>query len=201
MRKLIVASNNINKINEIKDILKEMPLKILSLKEAGINIDVEENGQSFMENALIKAKAIHDVAPGAMVLADDSGLTVDSLAGAPGIYSARFSGEHGNDRKNNIKLLELLNGKKEAERKGQFVCAIALITHTGEEVKVEGRIEGIIIEEERGSNGFGYDPVFYIEEYGKTFGELDGKTKNRISHRAKALKELQREIIKLLGEV
>lgn len=201
MRKLIVASNNSNKIREIKEILKGIPVEILSLKEAGIDIDIEETGTTFLENAYLKAKGISEMAQGAMVLADDSGLAVESLGGAPGIYSARFAGEHGNNRKNNEKLLQLLEGKSRQERRASFICAMVLIAEDGKEVDVEGRIDGIIAEKEKGTNGFGYDPVFYLEEYGMTFAEMDSETKNKISHRAKALEKLQLEMQKLVEVV
>jgi XTP/dITP diphosphohydrolase len=201
MRKLIVASNNSNKIREIKEILRNIPVEILSLKEAGIDVDIEETGSTFLENAYLKAKGISDIAGGAMVLADDSGLVVEALGGAPGIYSARFAGEHGNNKKNNEKLLELLEGKKQSERQASFICAMVLIDENGKSIEVEGKIDGFIGEEEKGSNGFGYDPVFYLQEYGMTFGEMDSETKNKISHRAKALGKLQLEMQKLVGVV
>jgi XTP/dITP diphosphohydrolase len=201
MRKLIVASNNSNKIREIKEILKNIPVEILSLKEAGIDVDIEETGSTFLENAYLKAKGISDITGGAMVLADDSGLVVEALGGAPGIYSARFAGEHGNNKKNNEKLLELLEGKKRSERHASFICAMVLIDEDGKSIEVEGKIDGIIGEEEKGSNGFGYDPVFYLQEYGMTFAEMDSETKNKISHRAKALGKLQLEMQKLVGVV
>lgn len=199
MRRLIVASNNAHKIKEIKEILKDIPLEVLSLREAGVDADVEETGSTFLENAFLKAKGIWSMVDDAMVLADDSGLSVEVLGGAPGIYSARFAGEHGNDRKNNEKLLGLLAGKEGQERRASFVCAMVLVTEDGREIDVEGRIDGIVAEAERGSNGFGYDPVFYLEEYGKTFAEMDSDTKNRISHRANALSKLKLELQKLLG--
>jgi len=200
MRRLIVASNNPNKIEEIKDILKSLPVEILSLSEAGISIEIDENGKTFLQNAYIKASAIFNLAEGAMILADDSGLSVDFLGGAPGIYSARFSGEHGNSKKNNEKLLNLLKGKDICQRHASFICALVLITENGDVFEVEENIDGIIIDEERGTNGFGYDPVFYLEEYNHTFGEMEANTKNKISHRAKALKKLQQEIKRLLRE-
>lgn len=199
MRRLIVASNNAHKIKEIKEILKGIPLEVISLREAGVDADVEETGSTFLENAFLKAKGIWSMVDDAMVLADDSGLSVEVLGGAPGIYSARFAGEHGNDRKNNEKLLGLLAGKEGQERRASFVCAMVLVTEDGREIDVEGRIDGIVAEAERGSNGFGYDPVFYLEEYGKTFAEMDSDTKNRISHRANALSKLKLELQKLLG--
>ncbi|AKN32704.1 nucleoside-triphosphate diphosphatase [Clostridium carboxidivorans P7] len=200
MKKLIVASNNKNKIIEIKEILSKYSIEVLSLKEANINIDVEEDGTTFMENAYKKANEIHKILKNEMVLADDSGLVVDCLDGAPGVYSARFAGEHGNNKKNNKKLLELLKEKDDKDKKAKFVCAMVLISDTGKVIKVQGEIEGIIINEERGSNGFGYDPVFYIPEYKMTFAQMKSDLKNSISHRANALKELEREIINLMGD-
>lgn len=200
MRRLIVASNNAKKIKEIKQILEKYQIEVVSLKEAGIDIDVEEDGNTFIENSYKKASEIHKIVEGSMVLADDSGLAVDCLNGAPGIYSARFAGEHGNDKKNNEKLLDLLKDKKDEERKAKFICAIALIISDDKIVKVQGEIEGRIIDEERGSNGFGYDPLFYIPEYKMTFAEMDSELKNSISHRAKALKKIEGEIKKLMEE-
>lgn len=201
MKKLIVASNNDKKIKEIKHILSKYDMDIISLKEAGINIDVVEDGKTFMENAYKKAREIYEISKDAMVIADDSGLMVDCLDGAPGIYSARFSGEHGNDKKNNQKLLRLLEDKKESERKAKFVCAIVLIKDDNNIIKVQGEIDGVIIEEEKGQNGFGYDPLFYIPEYKMTFAEMGHDLKNSISHRAKALKKLEGEITNLMVEV
>lgn len=194
MRKLVVASNNINKIREIKDILKELPLEILSLSEAGIKIEIEENGNSFLQNAYIKAEKISNMLSNVMVLADDSGLAVDSLDGAPGIYSARFSGEHGNSKKNNEKLLNMLQDKNSCDRNASFICAMVLISENGDIIKVEEKIDGIIIDEERGTNGFGYDPIFYLETYKQTFAEMESDLKNKISHRAKALAKLRQEL-------
>jgi len=199
MNKVIVASNNEHKIVEIKEILSKHSLEVFSLKEAGIDIDVEENGTTFIENAYIKASEIYKLAPGNMVLADDSGLMVDALGGAPGVYSARFAGEHGNYKKNNEKLLELLKGKPVTERAAKFVCAMVLIVDENRTIKVEGEVEGIIIEEERGQNGFGYDPLFFVPDYNMTFAEMDGDTKNLISHRGRALEKLEVELSKLSG--
>ncbi|MCY6355803.1 XTP/dITP diphosphatase [Clostridium sp. ZS2-4] len=198
MKKLLVASNNEHKINEIKEILKDFPLKIISLKEAGIDVDVEENGNTFMENAHIKASEIYKLADGCMVVADDSGLTVDILNGEPGVYSARYSGEHGNNKKNNEKLLKNLKGIKFKDRKAKFVCAIELIIDEEKVINVQGEIEGYIVEEERGKDGFGYDPLFYIPELKKTFAEMSSEEKNSISHRGRALKEIQEKVKEIL---
>lgn len=198
MKKLIIASNNSYKIKEIKTILNEFPVEIISLKEAGINIDVEENGATFMENAYKKASEIFKIKSDAMVLSDDSGLMVDALGGVPGIYSARFAGEHGNDDKNNRKLLALLEGRPFEERKARFVSAIVLIIDENRVIKVQGEVEGYIKESLSGEGGFGYDPLFYYPELSKTFGEMSENEKNAVSHRARALKKLQEELRKVL---
>lgn len=195
MKKIIVASNNENKIREIKQILKTFPYEIISLKEANIIVEVEEDGKTFMENAYKKASEIFKLRPDCMVLSDDSGLMVDILNGAPGVYSARYAGEHGNSKKNNEKLLSELKGKKPEERGAKFVCEMVLIINNNKVIKVQGEVEGYITEEERGKDGFGYDPLFYIKEYDKTFAEMSSEEKNKISHRAKALKKLKEEII------
>ncbi|MDF2674881.1 MAG: XTP/dITP diphosphatase [Clostridiales bacterium] len=194
--RLIIGSNNAHKIDEIKNILKDLNYNILSLKEAGIDIEVEENGSTFEENSYIKAKAILDLA-GEAVLADDSGLEVFALNGAPGVYSARFAGEHGNDRKNNDRLLELLKDVPDENRGARFVSAIVLLTPDGNKIVGKGYVEGRIGYEEKGTNGFGYDPLFFVPELNKTFAELTSDEKNNISHRKNALEDLKR---KLLGE-
>ncbi|WP_373898048.1 XTP/dITP diphosphatase [Haloimpatiens sp. FM7315] len=196
MKRLVVASNNENKIKEIKEILSSLDLEILSLKEAGINIDIDETGTTFLENAHIKASEIYKIVENSMVLADDSGLMVDALGGAPGVYSARFSGEHGNYEMNNKKLLDVLKGVKKEDRKGKFLCAMVLIIDEERTIEVEGEIKGFITEEELGENGFGYDPLFFIPEYNRTFAQMDSKTKNSISHRKIALKKLYDEVKK-----
>ena len=200
---LIVASNNAHKINELKEMLSGLPFEVLSLKDAGIDIDVEENGTTFKENAYIKAKTIydycHDKYKNVKVLADDSGLMVDALGGAPGVYSARFAGEHGNSEKNNEKLLKLLQGKKQEERKAKFACALVLILDENETIEVEGRTEGFITEEYNGHSGFGYDPLFYYPEFKMTFAEMTPEQKNSISHRGKAIELLKNELKKKLN--
>lgn len=203
MKKLLVASNNQHKIREIKEILKDIPVEILSLKEAGIDIDVEETGNTFMENAYIKAKAIYDLLDNKedyLVMSDDSGLAVDALDGAPGVYSARFAGEHGNSKKNNEKLLSMLEGIEFENRTARFVCAIVLIYGNEQALKVVGEVEGYITDKEYGEDGFGYDPIFYTKEFNKTFAELTSEEKNSISHRGRALEQLKNGLEKLLME-
>jgi XTP/dITP diphosphohydrolase len=198
MKKLIVASNNDHKIKEIKEMLSQFPFEVLSLKEANINIDVEETGSTFIENADIKASEIFKIADGNMVLADDSGLSVEALNGAPGVFSARFAGEHGDTKANNDKLLYLLEGIDEEQRKAKFICAMVLIVNEDEIVKVQGEVEGIITAEFRGDEGFGYDPLFFVPEYKKTFAQMSSEEKNAISHRGRALDKLKSELEKLI---
>jgi len=197
MKKLIVASNNQDKIKEIKEILADFPFEVISLKEANIDIDVEETGTTFEENSYIKAREIFKLTKNCLVLADDSGLMVDFLDGAPGIYSARFAGEHGNSQKNNEKLLLLLKGKSFEERKARFVCALVLIIDEDKIIRVRGEVEGYIAEAEKGKDGFGYDPLFYVPSQHMTFGEMSGELKNSMSHRGRALENLQVELSKL----
>lgn len=194
MNKLIVASNNQGKIREIKEILKDFQLQIFSLRELNINIDVLEDGNTFMDNAYKKAKEVYDVTEGYMVLADDSGLMVDALNGAPGVFSARFSGEHGNDDKNNEKLLNMLKGKDKNQREAKFVCALVIIIDNHREIRVQEEIKGFITEQGRGKDGFGYDPLFYVPQLEKTFAEMTNKEKNSISHRGKALDRLKKKL-------
>jgi len=196
--RLIVASNNNHKVQEIKDILKPLGIEVVSLKEAGINIEVVEDGKTFEENAYKKAKVIYDLTKEA-VLADDSGLEVYALNNAPGVYSARFAGEECNYKKNNEKLLKLLEDVPDDKRGARFVCTMILITKEGKIIKSIGTIEGVISRELKGTNGFGYDPLFIVPELNKTFAELSEEEKNKISHRARALenlKELLRDYFK-----
>lgn len=200
MKNLIIASNNNDKIREIKEILKKYKLNIISQSEAGVHIEVEEDGKTFMENAYKKAYEIWKLKKDSLVIADDSGLMVDILDGAPGIYSARFAGEHGNSEKNNAKLLKLLEDVPFEKRKAKFVCAIVLIINNKNVIKTQGEVNGYIAEEARGKDGFGYDPLFYVPKYNKTFGEITANYKNAMSHRAIALKKLSEEISKLSWE-
>ncbi len=194
MKKLIVASNNEHKIKEIKQILKDFPFDILSLSEANIDVDVEETGTTFEENAFIKANEIYKLTEKCMVLSDDSGLMVDALGGEPGVFSARYAGEHGNSKKNNEKLISELKGKKLDERKARFVCSLVLIIDESNIISVRGEVEGYIIEEAAGKDGFGYDPLFFIPEYNMTFAEMSSEMKNSMSHRGRALAKLQKEL-------
>ena len=193
MEKLIVASNNKGKIKEIKEILKDV-YEIVPMGEAGFNEEIEENGSTFFENALIKAKAVSE-ALGVNALADDSGLCVDALGGAPGIYSARFSGVHGDDAANRKKLLsELKNLKNPEERKARFVSSVVLYKRDGEVVSGMGETHGIIGFKEEGENGFGYDSLFVSDDLGKSFGVATAEEKNAVSHRKRALIDLLRHL-------
>lgn len=193
MEKLIVASNNKGKIKEIKEILKDV-YEIVPMGEAGFNEEIEENGSTFFENALIKAKAVSE-ALGVNALADDSGLCVDALGGAPGIYSARFSGVHGDDAANRKKLLnELKDLKNPDERKARFVSSVVLYKRDGEVVSGMGETHGIIGFKEEGENGFGYDSLFVSDDLGKSFGVATAEEKNAVSHRKRALIDLLRHL-------
>lgn len=187
--KLIFATGNENKMREIREILAGRGYEILSMKEAGIDIDVEENGKTFSENALIKARAISE-ASGELVLADDSGLEIDALGGEPGIYSARYMGHDTSYVEKNNNLIQRLEGVPDEKRTARFVCAMAAVFPDGREEVVVGTMEGRIGYEISGENGFGYDPIFYLPEYGKTSAEISPEEKNAISHRGKALRAI-----------
>lgn len=199
MQKVIFATGNAGKMKEIRMILGDLviqgePVEILSMKEAGILSDIEENGSSFMENALIKAKAVAAASDGAVVLADDSGLEIDYLNKEPGIYSARYLGEDTSYHEKNNYLIERLSGVPDQQRTARFVCAIACVLPDGTVLTEEAAVEGRIGYEERGENGFGYDPIFMIPEYGKSTAELTEEEKNEISHRGKALRAMKERI-------
>ena len=189
--KILLASNNKKKLSELKAILG-YKFEVLSLAEAGVESEPEETGTTFEENAEIKAVSACK-ASGLPAIADDSGLSVDALGGAPGVYSARYGGKNTNDRKNNELLLKNLENAE--NRKARFVSAICFCMPSGEKYFSRGECEGTILKAPRGENGFGYDPLFYVEEYKKTFAELDGSEKNKISHRGRALKKIVPVII------
>lgn len=193
VKKIILASNNKHKVDEIKKILKDFPYEVVSLSDAGIDVEVEEDGKTFEENAYKKAKEIMELT-GHAALADDSGLEVFALDGAPGVYSARFAGEHGNHKKNNMKLLEMLKDVPEERRGARFVSTIVLVTPDGDKIVARGEIEGKIGYSEKGTGGFGYDPLFIVPELNKTFAELSPEEKNAISHRARALMNLREKL-------
>ena len=184
-------------MKEIRMILADLGMPILSMKEAGIDVDVVEDGTTFEENALIKAVEIAKLAENSIVLADDSGLEVDYLNKEPGIHSARYLGEDTSYRIKNQNLIDRLSGVPDEERTARFVCAIAAVLPDGRELTTRATIEGRIDYEERGSHGFGYDPIFYVPEFHKTTAELTEEEKNQVSHRGKALR-LMKEELKML---
>lgn len=193
MKKLIFATGNENKMKEIRMILGDLDYEILSMKEAGIDADIVEDGKTFEENAIIKATAISKLS-GCLVLADDSGLEVDYMDKMPGIYSARWMGEDTSYRIKNKAIIDKLEGVPDEKRTARFVCAIAAAFPDGRVVTKRGTIEGIIGYEERGENGFGYDPIFFLPKYGKTTAELSPEEKNQISHRGRALELIKSEL-------
>lgn len=193
MSKLIIATKNAGKVAEIKAIFAGLFDDILSLRDAGIDADVVEDGDTFLANAAKKAVQISRIAD-CPVLADDSGICVDGLGGAPGVYSARFS-EEGTDEANNKKIVEMTKGFTPEQLKCHYTCAIVLAKGGDVMYSCEGECHGTLLSEERGSGGFGYDPLFYLPEYGRTFGEIPADIKNKISHRARAL-ETMRQMIK-----
>lgn len=176
-------------MREIREILALLPVEVLSMKEAGIQANIIEDGKTFEENAVIKAKAIAQLSE-EIVLADDSGLVIDYLNGEPGIYSARYMGEDTSYRIKNGNLIQRLEGVPDEERTARFVCAIAAAFPDGTVLTTEGTVEGRIGYEEKGENGFGYDPIFYLPEYGCTTAQLTEEKKNEISHRGKALRKM-----------
>ena len=195
MTKIIFASNNKGKIKEVKEICKDMQVEIVSMKEAGIDIDIEENGTTFEENALIKAEAVMKLT-GELTIADDSGLEVDYLNKEPGVYSARYMGEDTSYEIKNQALLDRLKGVPKEQRTARFVCAVAAVFPDGETCVRRETIEGYIGEKPAGENGFGYDPIFYIDEYNCSTAELTSEQKNALSHRGKALRAIRGELKK-----
>ena len=198
IKRIVFATGNEGKMREVRQILQDLDCQILSMKEAGIRVDIVEDGTSFEENALIKAgtiaAALKKDREDTLVLADDSGLEIDYLHGEPGIYSARYLGEETPYSVKNKNLIDRLEGVEDARRTARFVCAIAAVFPDGEQVVTKGTIEGIIGYEERGEGGFGYDPIFFLPQYQKTTAELTAEEKNRISHRGQALRKMKEEL-------
>ena len=185
--KLVIASNNKNKVREIKEILGDRFDAVIPMREAGIELDVVEDADSFMGNARKKAVEAAALLPDDAVLADDSGLCIDALGGAPGVYSARYAGEGHDDAANRKKLLEALSDVPFSERNAHFACAMVLIRPGCGEINAYGRVDGKILFEERGENGFGYDSLFLYEPENLSFAEIDAERKNAVSHRRNAL--------------
>ncbi len=189
MKTIILATNNENKVREFREILSGGDIEVLPLKEAGIDADIEETGTTFAENALIKAREICRLT-GKPALADDSGLCVDLLEGAPGVYSSRFMGEDTPYSEKNAAIIEKLAGVPTERRGAAFHCVMALVFPDGREFTTEGKMSGIIAETPAGENGFGYDPIVFLPEYGMTSAQLSPEEKNAISHRGEALRKM-----------
>lgn len=189
-QKIVFATGNEGKMREVRLILQDLGFPVLSMKEAGVSLDIEENGTTFAENAMIKARAVWEKT-GGIVLADDSGLVVDYLGGEPGVYSARYLGEDTSYEIKNQAIIDRLADAKEEERTARFVSAIAAVLPDGSELVTEGTVEGLIAHEPAGNGGFGYDPIFYLPEYGVTSAEIPIEKKNEISHRGKALEAMK----------
>ena len=198
-RKIIFATGNMDKMREIREILEGLDAEILSMKEAGISLEIEETGTTFEENALIKARAVAGEIS-EIVIADDSGLEIDYLDKQPGIYSARFMGEDTPYEKKNQELLKRLSGVPKEQRTARFVCAAAAVFPDGSTIVCRETVEGYIGERPEGENGFGYDPIFYVEEYGCSTAALTRRQKNELSHRGKALRAIRKELEKSIGQ-
>ena len=199
MKKVIFATGNQGKMKEIREILGDLDIELLSLKDAGIDADIVEDGKTFEENAQIKAKTICDLT-GEIVLADDSGLEIDYLNKEPGIYSARYMGEDTSYEIKNWNLIHRLDGVPEEKRTARFVCVIAAVLPDGRTLTAEGTMEGVIAHDPAGAGGFGYDPILMLPEYGKTSAEITMDEKNAISHRGKALRAMKKCLAEEIGE-
>lgn len=189
-QRLIFATGNEGKMKEVREILADTGYEILSMKEAGIDLEIVENGTTFEENAIIKAKAVME-ASGELTLADDSGLEIDAFGGEPGIYSARYLGEDTSYVEKNQVILDRMGDIPEEKRSARFVCAIAAAFPNGQTRTTRGTMEGIIGYEAKGGNGFGYDPIFYLPELGKYSAQLSSEEKNKLSHRGEALRKMK----------
>lgn len=194
MEQLIFATSNKGKIREIRAVLADTDYQVLSMAEAGIQVEIEENGATFEENARIKARAVQAVSR-SLVLADDSGLEIDYLNREPGVHSSRYMGEETSYEVKNARILERLAGVPMEQRRARFVCAVAAVFPDGRCVTVRETMEGYIGYEPRGENGFGYDPIFYMDPEGPSNGQLSLEEKNRLSHRGKALKAMKKELL------
>ena len=195
LKKIVFATGNKGKVKEIQMILADLGVEVTTMKDEGIYVDVEENGVTYEENAMIKAREVAKYTD-AIVMADDSGLEIDYLNKEPGIYSARYMGEDTSYRIKNSNLINRLTDVPDEQRTARFVCAIAAVLPDGKELTTRGIIEGRIGYEEKGENGFGYDPIFYVPEFGKTTAELTEEEKNKVSHRGRALEIMKEEIKK-----
>lgn len=198
MRRIIFATSNEGKLLEIRELFKDLDVEIHSLKELNLDIDIEENGDTFEENAIIKARSVMEVT-GEYVMADDSGLEVDYLGKAPGVHSSRYLGEDTSYDVKNNHIVHLLEDAIGDERSARFVCVVALVTPKGEVISRKGTMEGVIAHKAKGDKGFGYDPIFYIPELGCTTAEISTEDKNKISHRGKALEAMKEALIAIYG--
>lgn len=198
-KKIIFATSNEGKMKEIRILLEDLGVDVLSLKEAGIHADIEENGTTFEENAMIKAKTICELSS-CLVLADDSGLEVDYMDRSPGVYSARFMGEETSYSIKNKAIIDKLSKAVDSERSARFVCVIAAVFPDGRVMTTKGTMEGLIAYEPAGDNGFGYDPILFIPQYEKTCAQLTMEQKNKISHRGKALRAMKEQLKKSYEE-
>lgn len=198
--KVVVATGNKDKVKEIREILSDMDALVVTMKEVGLSAEPEEDGSTFLENAMIKARAVAEKVANssdwkdAIVMADDSGLVIDALNGEPGIYSARYMGHDTSYREKNANLIERLDKVPDEKRNARFVCAVAAVCPDGKILTAEAAMEGRIAHEERGQGGFGYDPIFYLPEFGCTSAELSAEEKNSISHRGKALRMMRKKL-------
>ena len=192
--KLILATSNKDKAREIAEILSDTPFVVTTMKEEGFDPEIVEDGKTFEENALIKARTVHELAKGAYVMADDSGLCIDALDGAPGIYSARFCGENSTYPEKFAKIFEMLKDVPEEKRTAKFVCSIAVVRPDGSEFTVRGEVCGVLHEKPMGDGGFGYDPIFYVPEFGMTTAQMTKEQKNSISHRGKASRAMAEKL-------
>ena len=199
-QRIIFATGNQGKMKEIRAILADLGMEVLSMKEAGVNIEIEENGKTFAENAKIKAEAIHTCLPEDIILADDSGLMIDCLNGEPGIYSARYMGENTSYEFKNANLISRVNETKDSKRSARFICAIAGVMPDGTSLATSGAMGGVIAHSPAGNGGFGYDPILYLPEFQKTSAELTMEEKNQVSHRGKALEAMKQELKKKYRE-
>ena len=195
--RIVFATGNAGKIKEIRMIMEDTGLEVVSMKDAGIKADIEENGKTYEENALIKARAVAAFTKD-IVMADDSGLEIDALNGEPGIYSARYMGEDTSYEIKNRNIIDRLFGAEGKERSARYVCNIAAVLPDGRVIQTEAYMEGVIAKEPAGTGGFGYDPIFYLDEYGCSSAELTPQQKNAISHRGKALRAMREMLVKVI---
>lgn len=200
MKKLLIATNNKGKAKDFESLFSPYGFEVQTLNDLEQDINVEETGVTFEENAILKAETVSNLL-GIMVIADDSGLEIDKLQGAPGVYSARYAGEPKNDEANIDKVLSELQGEPDGERTARFRCVLAVAGPGRETVTFSGSCEGLILEERRGTNGFGYDPIFFVPEKGRAMAELSPEEKGQISHRGAALRQLSERLPELLDSL